>query len=164
MNRDRGSFRSTLLMNYGVVVPVLTAFAAALIFTIWPEALAHSPISFEKRGILHHIWHYTLLLAPLIALYGMFSNHRWKLYIESVGLVAIALAVALNLVAQITLLLEKGQESAVLEGVTGYGIALRFGIVFVTGIRCWVILADPEVTVPAQEGMIEIEDDKEWPA
>lgn len=139
-----------VLLQNPTVLPVFAVFAAAVIFTIWPSALEHSPISFERRGVIHHIWHYTLLSGCLVTLYGMFSAHRLRAQIEFFGQVTLVVALALNFIAQTSTLVDEGASRAVLEGVTGVGLALRAGIILHLALRAWVLFKRPTQIVKIQ--------------
>ena len=139
--------RSAILLNPAVLI-VMSILVAAAIFTIWPEALEHSPISFEKRGVVHHIWHYALLGGSVLALYGMFSASLRRLQFEFAGLVLLVTAVAMNFVAQVSRLMDQGAASAGEDGVTGFGLCLRVGVIATLALRAWVLVAEPVVQVP----------------
>lgn len=124
---------------------IIGLFVIAIVFTIWPEALEHSPISFENRSIIHHAWHYTLLGGGALAMFGMFSAHDRRLQLEFLGDLGLALAVALNLVAQVETLLRQGADGALLDGVTGFGIAARLILMSQLLLRCYILTVDPEV-------------------
>lgn len=145
--------RSVFLLN-PVVPLVVSVFLIAVTFTIWPTALEHAPISFERRGVIHHIWHYALLGGSILALYGMFSANLRRLQFEFVGLLMLTTALSMNLVAQIALFLDAG-SSAVAEGVTGLGLGLRAGVIATLALRAWVLFSEPVVQVgtePIDEG------------
>lgn len=133
--------RSVFLWN-PVVPLVFAVFFIAVTFTIWPTALDHAPISFERRGIIHHIWHYALLGGSLLALYGMFSANLRRLQFEFTGLLVLTTALSMNLVAQVALFIEAG-SAAVAEGVTGLGLGLRAGVIVTLALRAWVLFAEP---------------------
>lgn len=141
--------RQVFLRN-PVAIEVTGLFIIAIVFTIWPLALEHSPISFEQRGVVHHVWHYTLLGGSALALFGMFSAHPRRLQLEFVGVLSVALAVALNLVAQVERLISEGAVAALTEGVTGFGIAARGVIMLHLLLRCYILVKDPEVNIPIE--------------
>lgn len=100
------------------------------VFTLWPETLAHSPVGFEKRGSVHHAWHYAILIGGLSLLAGLALHDR---AFEIFGLVLCGAAVALNLAASIT----AGDESfqaGVNASVSGFGITLRVVVL------AWIVL------------------------
>lgn len=140
--------RSVLLLN-PVVPLVVSVFLIAVVFTIWPEALEHAPISFERRGVIHHIWHYSLLGGSILALYGMFSANLRRLQFEFVGLLMLTTALAMNLVAQVATLIDEGSAAGgEAAGVTGLGLALRAGVIVTLALRTAVLYFEPIVQVP----------------
>ena len=99
-------------------------------FTLWPETLEHSPVGFEKRGGVHHAWHYAILIGGLALLIGLMI-HDWAF--EIAGLILCGCAVGLNLASTIT----AGDDhftASLNESVSGFGIALR-AVVFT-----WIVL------------------------
>ena len=137
--------RSVLLLN-PVVPLVIALFFIAVTFTIWPSALEHAPISFEKRGVVHHIWHYSLLGGSVLAIYGMFSANMRRLQFEFAGLLLLVTAMAMNLVAQVSLFADQG-PAAVADGVTGFGLGLRAGVLATLLLRLVVLYFEPVVQV-----------------
>lgn len=157
------SIRSVMLSN-PVPFLVLSIFVAALIFTVWPEVLSHSPVSFEKRSIfadatIHHIWHYGLLGGSVLALYGMFSANKYRIPLEFVGLIILTVALGMNFTAQLSLFIDEGPQLAATEGVTGLGLCTRAGVIATLALRAWVLIADPLqpviLTVSVDENMPE---------
>lgn len=124
-------------------LPLVVALGAiAVVFTIWPEALDHAPIAFEKRGVVHHVWHYSLLAGSFVALYGMFSEAERRLRIEFAGLLTLLVVVALNTIALVadTLAQPPGVES-------GLGLALRFAVLAGFGVRLYTVIKQPTIHV-----------------
>jgi hypothetical protein len=138
--------RSVLLLNPTLPL-VLCLFGIAIVFTVWPTALDHAPIGFERRGVIHHIWHYSLLGGSLLALYGMFSANLRRLQFEFAGLLLLVTALSMNFVAQMSVLIAHG-ESSVQEGVTGLGLALRVAVIATLALRAGVLVVEPVVIVP----------------
>lgn len=123
--------------------PILVCLViVAVIFTITPEALDHSPVAFETRGLVHHIWHYGLLIGSLAALGGALTTDRRGLTIELVGLVLVVIALAFNLT---TLIADSvGPDSEPLRGV---GIALRAGAMLQLVVRVWILVVRPTASI-----------------
>lgn len=124
---DAGRARNCLVA-LGVAFVIL-----GTVFTLFPSTLEHSPIGFERRGGVHHAWHYAILFGGLALLIGLMLRDR---LFEVGGLVLCGSAVALNLAAAIT----AGDESfrpGVNVAVSGFGIALR--IVVLAWIVLWLI-------------------------
>lgn len=106
------------------------------VFTLWPTTLEHSPVGFEKRGGVHHAWHYAILIGGLALGIGLALYDR---LLEIAGLVLCGAAVLLNLAASLT----AGDESfsgGVNASVSGFGITLRI-VVF-----AWIVLRLIDVT------------------
>lgn len=139
--------RAVLLLNPTLPI-VVTILVVSVVFTIWPEALNHSPISFERRGIVHHIWHYTLLVGALAALVGMFGTFARRLELELAGTILLAGALMINLIAQFGQGLDPSQDD---EVPSGLGMALRFGVIAIFALRMYVLVARPQVDAPVLE-------------
>lgn len=132
--------RSVLLLNPFQLPLVVGLLLVAVVFTIWPQALDHSPVSFEKRGLVHHVWHYTLLLGSALTLVGMLAAARWRLKAEFVGLVSLIVVAALNMIAL---------TSA--EGPTsGFDLALRAAVIVGLSVRAVIVVTEPTVDVSAE--------------
>lgn len=89
------------------------------LFTLFPEFLEHSPIGFEKRGIVHHGWHYLILLGGFSLVLGVWLRDR---ALEAFGLVACGFPVLLNLVAIFT-------ATDDFRDTSGIDIALRLVVI-----------------------------------
>lgn len=139
--------RSVLLLS--PLLPFIVAiFVVSIVFTIWPEALEHSPVSFEERGIIHHLWHYMLMGASALTLLGMFSARDDALRIELSGLVLLIGALAINFTAIAVDFFQHTQDP-----VTGLGVGFRAAMIFALTLRAWVIIKDPKVAlVRTQQG------------
>jgi hypothetical protein len=131
-----------------------------LVFTIWPQALEHSPISFEKRGVVHHIWHYSLLGGSILSLYGMFSASKLRLQYEFIGLLILTNALLMNLVAQLDTYFDAG-PLAVHEGVTGIGLGARIILVLILLLRMFVLYFEPKVDWPVTNIVVEEPEDED---
>lgn len=161
--------RRTALLHPFQLPVVVSLLTVAIVFTVSPRLLEHSPVSFETRGVIHHAWHYGLLFGALLALIGLFMTRpvrhigrgRFKvklpfgvrlepLGVEFAGLVLLALAVALNLVALTAN--EFGNVESVGRGdaMSGLGAALRFGVLAGLCIRIWINRAQPTVDLPVR--------------
>lgn len=68
-------------------------------FTLAPEFLEHSPVGFEARGVVHHAWHYLVLMGGLSLLIGVLMRDR---VFEAMGLVGCGATIVLNLAALLT--------------------------------------------------------------
>ncbi len=131
------NMRAVILL-YGVELPIIASlFVVSLVFTVWPGALEHSPISFEERGLVHHVWHYTLLAGASLVLLGMLWNNRKRLKVELMGTVLLIGATGMNLLAVGT---EEGPDAP-----NGLSIAYRAGILVGLALRAWIIVSEPVV-------------------
>ncbi len=129
-----------MLLLYPLQFPlVLALFLVSAVFTAWPEALEHSPISFETRGFVHHIWHYTLLVGAALVLVGMLWNNRRRLQVELSGLFLLIGAMGMNFLAVAT---ASGPEAP-----NGLTIAVRFGVIAGLVLRAWIIISEPVVEI-----------------
>lgn len=145
--------RAVILTNPTVLI-AFGLFILSVVFTIWPNALEHAPISFERRGVVHHIWHYSLLGGSMLALYGMFTVGRYRLQYEFFGLLLLVNAMAMNLVAQLSLYIESGTAS-VTDGVTGIGLGQRFIVIGILLLRMYVLYFEPKVDWPVTNILVE---------
>ncbi len=118
-------------------------FAVSVVFTIWPDALQHSPISFETQGLVHHTWHYSLMLGSLLVLVGLFWTSPRRLTVELVGLCVLMGALVMNLIAVVAFAFspEDGEEPS------GLGMAIRVGIILGLGVRAYIVIKEPTVNV-----------------
>ncbi len=135
-----GPFQLPLILALGVV---------SVVFTIWPDALQHSAISFETRGILHHVWHYSLLVGSVLTLTGMFWTDNRRLRVELSGLFILMGSVMMNLIALVASAAAGNDEEAISSGL---GMALRFGVLLGLAFRAFVIVSAPTVTVKPSPG------------
>ncbi|MEJ7824924.1 MAG: hypothetical protein WKF48_05820 [Solirubrobacteraceae bacterium] len=108
-------------------------------FTLAPDTLEHTAVSFEQRGIVHHAWHYMLLVGSVLTLLGLLTQSRIAFRIEFTGLMLLIIAFAVNLVAVVT----SG------EPISGLGLATRSGMLFGLGVRAWIVLTQPTIVVRA---------------
>ncbi len=146
--RGAVSFRSpravALLLPFQLPL-VLTLAALSVVFTVAPETLDHTPISFETRGVVHHVWHYTLLAGSLLATVGMFVVHRRRLQIELSGLCLLTGALAMNLMV----LIAEAMTTVADEAPTGLGMALRAAVIIGLLIRAYTVAREPTVQIPS---------------
>lgn len=130
--------REVALLN--ATVPIIVSMViAATVFTIWPEALNHAPISFEKRGVIHHIWHYSLLVGSLTALCGQFFATTRRLQLELVGLIVTNAAIGMNFIAVVS------------DGIKDYPsipFFLQAASIVILLLRSYVIIVQPTVMLP----------------
>ncbi len=144
----RGTFsirspRAVALLQPVLVPIILATLVVSIVFTIAPETLNHSPISFENRGIIHHIWHYALLAGSLLATAGLFVVHRRRLQIELSGLCLLIGVFTMNLVALIS-----GSFDPTEDPPSGFGMAIRAGIIVGFLIRAYTLVREPTVQIP----------------
>ncbi len=133
------NMRAVILL-YGVELPIIASlFVVSLVFTVWPGALEHSPISFEERGLVHHIWHYGLMAGSGAVLVGMLWNNRKRLKVELMGTVLLIGALGMNLLAVVT---DDGPDTP-----SGIGIAFRVGAELGLVLRAWIIVSEPIVSM-----------------
>ena len=102
--------------------------ALGTLFTFSPELLEHSPVGFEARGVIHHIWHYTVLIGGMALVIGVWLRDD---LIEALGLAACGLAVLLN-----TLSISTADYDSIgtsfNTGASGIDIALR--VIILVGV------------------------------
>ncbi len=135
--------RRAALVNPFETAIVFWLLVVSVMFTFWPQALEHSPISFEDRGVIHHVWHYTLLAGSISATFGLLSKSPWRAWFEIFGLILLAAAVALNLIAVIS-------AGLALPPLAGWGVTLRIAILTGLVLRVYVLTTEPLVVVPVQ--------------
>lgn len=124
----------------------LAMFGVAILFTAFPEALEHTPVSFETRGIIHHLFHYSLLIGGALSVIGLFLCGRLALPVEFVGLLLLAVALALNLTALVSAELNP-EDTPPLSGLV---VALRLAVLGGIGVRMFIILTQATVELPAK--------------
>ncbi len=88
-----------LLLHGFELALALALVIVGLIFTAFPEALEHAPAGFETRGVIHHIFHYTLLAGAILVVVGLVIDGPRT---EMVGLILLAGAILINLLAVAT--------------------------------------------------------------
>lgn len=119
-------------------------FAVSIVFWVTPDALEHTAVAFETRGILHHVWHGVLTAASALILMGlMWSYNKWivKFKVRLLGLLGLFATLLMNL------------TSAVFDSVTtsgddmlgGIDFALRVAVITFLTIRIETVArsADP---------------------
>jgi len=109
----------------------ITFVTLGSVFTISPELLEHSPVGFEQRGAVHHIWHYMILIGGLSLLIGLLMPDR---AFERIGLVGCGLPVLLNLAAAM-LADDESFNTSLSPSVSGIGIALRVVVLALIVVR-----------------------------
>ncbi len=140
----RSPFAVMVLMPFQLPL-MLFLGVLSLVFTIWPGVLQHSPISFETRGIIHHVWHYSLLAGSLLALVGMFWTSPRRLRVELSGLFLLMGAMTMNLIALVSAVSSAGV--GVTQETSGLDLALRFGVLAGLASRVVVLMTAPVATV-----------------
>lgn len=141
--RSLRDVRDVALLHPYQLPLVVSLVVIAVVFTIWPDALDHSPISFETRGIIHHVWHYTLLTGSLVTLYAMLWAHpARRIQAEVIGLLALGATVALNFIA----LAADTFDGTPAEG-SGLGLGLRAALIIGFGLRLYTLVWQPTVQV-----------------
>lgn len=130
-----------ILLRQGSLPVVACLFIVAVIFAVFPDALNHTATSFETRSILHHVWHYLLLIGAGAAVVGAFMTDRRRgLFAEQLGLIGVECALVMNTIA-ISL--------TDTETTTGIGIALRVAAIIQIGVRIWILATRPTFELPA---------------
>lgn len=133
--------RIVVVLNPFQLPLTVALFAVSVVFTIWPDALEHSPIAYETQGLIHHVWHYSLLAGSVLVLAGMFGQFGRHLQVELAGLSIIIGAMMVNVLALVSTIGQVDDEPS------GFGLALRFGIIAGLIIRAVGIILTPVVTV-----------------
>ena len=110
------------------------------LYTAFPNLLVHSPVSFETRGSIHHLWHYTILVGGFALTIGVWQRH---LMAEVVGLWACGLVILLNLVALFAEDVSTGSDTE----LSGMDAASRIVLLLTIGLRLYAILVvNPRIT------------------
>jgi len=137
-----------VMLLYPFQLPLsLALLSVAVVFTVFPEMLEHSPVSFETRGIIHHLFHYALLVGSALMLAGLFATHRWHIKAELIGLVLVFSAIALNLVAILSDEFSTGDG----DPLSGMTVAIRSAILGGLVVRMWIVTVQPEISLPAND-------------
>jgi hypothetical protein len=139
--------RRVLLLNPFQTPLVICLLLVSVTFTFWPDALEHAPVGFEERGLMHHVWHYALLLGSLTTLVGMLiaSPHRMK--VELIGLILLVGTMTMNFAAFIEGMSD-GHPSA---NGSGLGLALRLAVILGLTVRILILLRQPTVPLPVDQ-------------
>ncbi len=141
----RKSLRRVLLLHPFELPLAVCVLAIAVVFTVFPDVLEHSPISFETRGALHHVWHYLLLLGGALTVTGLFAAGPRCLVIELAGLTLLLMCLLLNFTALIA-----GEiDGSNIEALSGLDAALRVAAMTAVAVRMWIIATRPTVTMTA---------------
>lgn len=89
------------------------------VFTLSPEFLSHSPVGFESRGFVHHVFfHYMIWLGGAALVLGISSRDS---VFEVLGLVGCLIPTTLNLAAILS--------AEDIENTSGFDIALRVVVI-----------------------------------
>ena len=109
------------------------------LYTIFPELLEHTPVSFETRGPIHHLWHYLLLLGGFGLVIGIWIRH---LQTENWALWICGGVVMLNFVA---LIAEDIANNSTVE-LSGMDAAARIVVLLTVVLRLYAInVANPKI-------------------
>ncbi len=138
----RSPWAVMVLMPFQLPI-VLAIFAVSIVFTIWPDALQHTPISFETQGLIHHIWHYSLMLGSLLVLVGLFWTSPKRLTVELVGLFVLMGALLMNMIALVAFAFSPADG----EDPSGLGMAIRIGVIVGLGVRAYIVIREPIVNI-----------------
>lgn len=136
--------RNVLLLNPLQLPLVVALFTVSVVFTIWPEVLEHSPVSFEQRGFVHHFWHYTLLVGSALTLAGMMSAGPRRLRTELVGLCLLIGALGINLTSAVAAALATHPPE-----VSGLVVAMESALIVGLGVRGYIVTVEPTVDLRA---------------
>lgn len=140
----RSPWAVAVLMPFYLPV-TLAIFIVSVVFTLWPDVLEHSPISFETLGFWHHVWHYSLMLGSALILVGLFWVSVRRLTVELIGLSVLTGAMTTNIIALTAFAFASGDG----EDPSGLGLAIRAGVIAGLAVRAYVIVAEPIVTITA---------------
>lgn len=135
--------RSVLLFHPFHLPIHFSLFIVSIIFTLWPESLEHAPVAFETRGVIHHAWHYGLLLGSGLTVLGLFQAGRRRLKVELIGLVLVFVALTMNLIALAFHATDEGGEP-----LNGLQVAVRLGVITGVLVRVYILAAEPVLAVP----------------
>jgi hypothetical protein len=143
--KHRGLRRVVLLHPFEFPLTVCLLIVAG-VFLVFPDALEHSPVSFEVRGVIHHVWHTMLFLGALLTVIGLFRLGARGLVWELVGLTLLLACLAMNLTALIANELGTATASTG-EHLSGIDAVLRIAAMSAIAIRIWIIATRPTVTM-----------------
>ncbi len=131
----------TVLLLHPMELPIAACLlVVAVVFTISPTVLEHTPISFETRGPIHHAFHYLLLIGSALAVAGMLVAFPIRPgLVVGVGLFCIGSAVFVNVVALVS-------DGAPINGLS---LGERVGLLIGIGVRIYIVIAEPIVIVRA---------------
>lgn len=131
--------RDVLLLNPFQLPLVVGLLVTSIVFTFWPAALDHAPVAFERRGVVHHVWHYALLVGAATTLAGMLSAGTRRLRTELVGLCVLIGAMGINLLAVLA------DALAAEVAVSGFTVAVRASIIAGLMVRAYTVIVEPTV-------------------
>ena len=143
--------REVLLLHNFQLPVVACLLAVSIAFVVFPEALDHTALSFEKDesgdpGVIHHVWHYTMMVGSLLALVGLLARgwrSSWALRMELAGLILLIGMLTVNLIASI----DTGLDPTIKSAITGLGLALRVGVILGLAVRAYILLDRPVVEI-----------------
>ena len=139
------TLRRVILLHPFELPLAVSVLAIAIVFTAFPDVLEHSPINFESRGIIHHIWHYSLLAGGALTVTGLFAVGPRCLVLELAGLTLLLMCLLLNFTALIAGEIA-GASTATFSGLDA---ALRVAAMTAIAVRMWIIATRPTVTMTA---------------
>lgn len=137
MSRRRHKLRDELLVHPYELPLMVCVLAVAAVFTVFPAALEHTPVSFETRGLIHHLgFHYLLLCGAAFNLAGRVMHRpAVSLWMQFAGLAMILTALALNLTA----LVAGELDGSGTEPLGGLDVATRVALMIGIGVRLYII-------------------------
>lgn len=132
INRSNAGDRSTavpFLLVHGFELAITFCLAVvSVIFTIFPDLLAHAPAGFETRGYVHHVWHYMLLAGALATFIGLCAARP---RVELAGLSLLIAALTINLLTLAYIGDQYPQQ--------GIALAVRFAVLVGLGARAYLL-------------------------
>lgn len=139
--------RSVVLLQPFQLAIAVALTIVSVVFTIWPEVLDHTPVSFERRGLIHHTWHYLLLAGSVSTLAGMFSAGPRRLKIELVGLCLLIGALSINLTSAVAAALATRPPE-----MSGLVVAMESAIIVGLVLRAFIVATEPTVDLRSTGG------------
>ena len=138
------SVRRVMLLHPFEFPLTVCLLIVAGVFLLFPDVLAHSPVSFEVRGVIHHVWHAVLFAGSLLTVIGVFRVGPRGLVWELVGLTMLLGCLGMNLAALVS---NEVAASSAGEQLSGIDAVLRVAAMSAIAIRIWIIATRPTVTM-----------------